>query len=588
MLANCNINAQISSLKDLASDPLFHQEIQDLWKELKPEIEKLLENSDKHPYNLYNTQIQTHSLMKYAFNTSNIKLIDDLLKTYSISLSKMKYTDQYIFYYFESGSYTSQRTLDQKYKMWVTGVNNNEPPGIEGIIQSSQFLALISEAVLEISKIKPYERTETMIDFTKNFIPILDSHYKRWVVGIEVEGVKDVGPFGSIGWGCKKDGKLTSSLLTQIERINLLKTNAIGDNFSYCNAVTDQELWIISGVSNYLAASQIDSELIKKPKYFIVLKKFLSDANSLLASRLTTSNLLDFEDQPVEGLNFDLGAWSDYSDYDYAGYTGASYPTESDKSTPKNVGWDISHARRFIFVFESLYKNKEVLGFSFPNDDVMTKLANQFVYGVFNKDFTYPLFSNYMDGSNGWYRVGYAGRNGFGYAPHSITESVLSGGFGFYQKYQPQTDLIMASLYNTIHSKEPAIINFVKDKYEHLFWMNHKPVHSYNFSVPNKGTKFILLEFYASIGSIDMSGENLDDVQVYPVPAKDDEINIKIPSKLSVKQIKIYDVLGKLIYNKNLIPKERLVTLKLNLARGIYFVNAITDDTEFNKKIIVK
>ncbi len=46
MLANCNINAQISSLKDLASDPLFHQEIQDLWKELKPEIEKLLENSD--------------------------------------------------------------------------------------------------------------------------------------------------------------------------------------------------------------------------------------------------------------------------------------------------------------------------------------------------------------------------------------------------------------------------------------------------------------------------------------------------------------------------------------------------------------
>lgn len=46
---------------------------------------------------------------------------------------------------------------------------------------------------------------------------------------------------------------------------------------------------------------------------------------------------------------------------------------------------------------------------------------NQYVYRVFNGDYSHPLFHNYFDGSDGWYRVGYNGPE-FGYPPSSYCD----------------------------------------------------------------------------------------------------------------------------------------------------------------------
>ena len=43
-------------------------------------------------------------------------------------------------------------------------------------------------------------------------------------------------------------------------------------------------------------------------------------------------------------------------------------------------------------------------------------MVNQYVYRVFNGDYSRPLFHNYLDGSDGWHRVGYHGA-AFGYPP---------------------------------------------------------------------------------------------------------------------------------------------------------------------------
>src|SRR5262249_28374171 len=43
-------------------------------------------------------------------------------------------------------------------------------------------------------------------------------------------------------------------------------------------------------------------------------------------------------------------------------------------------------------------------------------VVNQYVYRVFNGDYSHPLFHNFLDGSDGWYRVGYNGA-GIGHPP---------------------------------------------------------------------------------------------------------------------------------------------------------------------------
>jgi hypothetical protein len=48
-------------------------------------------------------------------------------------------------------------------------------------------------------------------------------------------------------------------------------------------------------------------------------------------------------------------------------------------------------------------------------------VTNQYVYRVFNGDFSRPLFHNFFDGSDGWLRVGYVGPD-FGYPPSSYCD----------------------------------------------------------------------------------------------------------------------------------------------------------------------
>jgi len=131
-------------------------------------------------------------------------------------------------------------------------------------------------------------------------------------------------------------------------------------------------------------------------------------ALATIQSRLTETQLTDFVGNSVPGLNFDLGVWIDHRESNYTGYTGEAFPPldqESNKAV--NQGTDLSHARRFVHVFETLYKNRDVTGLSFPNLETITRLSNQFAYGAFNKDFDRPLFYNFFSGVNGWYRVEY-------------------------------------------------------------------------------------------------------------------------------------------------------------------------------------
>jgi len=125
-----------------------------------------------------------------------------------------------------------------------------------------------------------------------------------------------------------------------------------------------------------------------------------------------------------------------------------NFDISNKKEEDINAGWDISHARRFVHLFTTLYENKDITKDNFPEEKVMISLANQVAYGTFNRDFNKPLFTNFMDGTNGWYRVDYNSKAGFGYAPYDLSSSIMTGGYGFFEKYNSDIRRIMDSLWN--------------------------------------------------------------------------------------------------------------------------------------------
>lgn len=110
------------------------------------------------------------------------------------------------------------------------------------------------------------------------------------------------------------------------------------------------------------------------------------------------------------------GDYTAHSDYDYSGVSSEKFPSPAEKRVLAGASWDISHAYRLPVFLRALYENRKATGADFPQHRDLQLVANQYVYRVFNGDFSRPLFHNYFDGSDGWHRVGFNG-DGFGYPP---------------------------------------------------------------------------------------------------------------------------------------------------------------------------
>ena len=281
---------------------------------------------------------------------------------------------------------------------------------------SVQFLYLVSSLIDRIAHMRAGRRTPAMKDFCRAFFPVAaQDHYLRWLA--------DMAP------------RLRSKL-------------SLKDRVRYKNAVDDKEMWALAGMVKLLAAHRADAQVAAlTPEEEKAFMDYAALGTVLLKSRLTKSDLKDFKGRPVLGLNFDLGLWDDYGDYAYSGYTGEKYPEPSDRKAAVNVGWDIGHASRFVDVFDTLYDNRRVTRQGFPDRATMKGLANQVAYGAFNKDFARPLFSNFMDGTNGWYRVGYSGRKDFGVPPYGLSSAVPEGGYGFWTKFNPDIRTVLAAFW---------------------------------------------------------------------------------------------------------------------------------------------
>jgi hypothetical protein len=491
------------------ADQEYFGKIRNLWLQKKPIYYEWIKGvgsksdgfSRNHPSELYDIQSETNNLLKYTEYCQDLYVLEELISLYLLALDSLVETEHYVFFYYPHSPRQSVQKLNKKHRMWLT---RQEPVGEEVILVSSQFLYVVSEAINIITNIEQAKRTHTMQEFVLKFTPILLNHYKRWIFD-------KVGPFQVRGWGCKMKGKYVATGLNHFEFITKKLKRKLGDGDSpgFCNSVTDTDMWIIAGVSNLLAAYKKENQLAKIPlEDFERLIIYVKTGVQLLQSRISYSTLKNFDGKTVEGANFDLGAWDDHATYAYAGCSKEKYPALNSffniKRRKSGLGWDLSHARRFVHVFEALFKNKKLLHLEFPTEEIMEKLANQLLYSVFNRNFKKPLFSNFMDGSNGWYRVGYRGRIGFGYGPWDMSIAVLTGGYSLWARYNEDIAKLFCAIHKMLESNDPEIRQHVIAHYEQNIWRNYKRPNRGNLlDQENTYTQTVMIQFLPSLCKID-------------------------------------------------------------------------------------
>lgn len=398
-----------------------------------------LEISD--PNILYDIQFYTNNALRYAGETRDIEMLSDLSDIYLRAHDELLLREDYAYYNWSGENALSVHDLETSAYMWVGNpAGQDEEFPIESLIASSQFTFAVANLINYILDVPSGQRTQSMNDLVSDYDAILlNDHFERWIFAGQ-------GIFQTKGWGGP------AGLYNHSEHLQNLINHSYGSSVSYINAVTDTDMWIVAGVVEMLAANAKDPTAVPIGSTLKQnLQAYVKLASRLFESRLTESDLTNFDGHPVKGVNFDLGVWKDHPDHAYVGYTGGSSPLGQSAMPQSSVGWDVSHATRFVNFFETLYRNRSLTGQTWVDDELMSRIANQLVYGAFNKDLDEPLLNNFMDGTNGWYRVGYT--SGFGgYSPNELTQALIFGGYGFWGRFHPDVARVVEELWSDIDS----------------------------------------------------------------------------------------------------------------------------------------
>lgn len=423
----------------VSSNPSEKQLIDVIWRSARWDIEKQMHSglSKQSAVVLYSVQIQTNMLLEHAAAWDDRDILDDLAELFLVAFDHLELRETYRPAFHPKGP---DLPLAPPAKMWL------EADGTLSQLHVSQFLYLLSRTVCIICDVDPQDRTDAMKRLLASYVPVLTEHYTRWVCG-------EHGAFSN-GFGGERE------LMNHRDYLKRkLERSFPGPKLS--NALVGWDMWIIGGVVELLGAHRRDPALVTiTAQERRQLLGYVRLATALLKSRLTRNRLTDFAGKLAIGLNFDIEQWDDGRDSAYSGYTGAIFPSEKDKARARHVGYDISHARRFIHVFETLLRHRNVTGQAFPTRETLTGLTNQLIYGTFNRNFDRPLFTNFMSGANGWYRVGSRGKSAFGYAPYHLSNSVPTAGYLTWAKYNPDVGRASKALWKMIRT---TMAGFVVD-----------------------------------------------------------------------------------------------------------------------------
>jgi hypothetical protein len=273
---------------------------------------------------------------------------------------------------------------------------------------NAQFFGPLIRLMRVIALLPAAQRTLAMTSFVRLYTPlVVHEQLIRWLYEAE-------------------DDRFGAADLPK-HRVEIYKAIAASvsrSKVSYQRAMLDVDLWLIADAAEILGANAIDPSLIAlQPEEKSGLQQAVqAGVAEFQQKRRLLPDTKNFRSEVVGSASYFNGDFADHEDSAYSGYEGESFPTPANKSVRPDVSWDMSHAYRIPIFLRSLYDNKMAAGIDFPSDHDVQLVTNQVMYKVFNGNFDRPMFKNYFDGGNGWFRVGYHGR-GFGYPPYQYCDS---------------------------------------------------------------------------------------------------------------------------------------------------------------------
>lgn len=195
-----------------------------------------------------------------------------------------------------------------------------------------------------------------------------------------------------------------------------------------------------------------------------------SDRAVLLDIRNTYFQYLVQKSSSSDEFHFSIGDWDDHPDYAAYGCKGAELPDK--KCLSHGVSPDTSHFKRFPIWIRSYRDSWDVGSEQYLfYEQWLKSFAKHFVNNVIDKELDdFWFLNNYIDGTNGWYRVGYHKRLKFGYAPSQLTLASVFGEYYTLNEYDARI-----SEWRTKNCQQIA------DSYD-KFKMYYEEPHSTSFS----------------------------------------------------------------------------------------------------------
>jgi len=269
----------------------------------------------------------------------------------------------------------------------------------DGELYISQWLHPAAELLRFISLLPPERRTPAMENF--------GSQYTKFIVVGQLDRylVQQRLPLPGGGQGGR------------IELWERALAGLKGDT-PWANTFTDIDLWLMASAADVLGANANDPSLapLTAPQAEMLHRAIETGSRFVESRRNDYPATKNFRGEQVGSVAYGNGDWAEHPDYDYSGVTTEKFPTPAERLRNADAGWDISHSYRFPVFMRTLYENRKATGVDWPSYQEVQLLANQYMYRVFDGDFSRPLFHTYLDGSDAWHRVGYHGGN-FGYPP---------------------------------------------------------------------------------------------------------------------------------------------------------------------------
>lgn len=334
--------------------------------------------------------------------------------------------------------------------------------GKEVVLVSSQFLGLLGAVATDIVENVPVrDRTPAEKAFLSNATSAIATQVNRW---------------------------LSQSYFAGVARRSGITPADVKDGGSEYFFL-DIDLWYMTSLSNLAelreAGFPLNTDMDGSRAF-----RALQDKDRQIASlfNLFLNRVALLNSSNGRRAEIDRGYWRKYSDGRYARYAGATAPMVCRtgahgkrqlvlqmQATPSyidpDVGWDVSHARRLVPALATFERNRanlhKVFGYSngrFDPAALKRAFADQVATKIWNHDSLYPLFSNYWDGSNGWYRVGYENGTGecqAGAPPYDLGWSIPTGGYLEWSDVNPTLRALGERLYALTNAQDARSRAFV-------------------------------------------------------------------------------------------------------------------------------